>query len=89
MTFDGQVELHAFGTPDPVALHDLDPFGPLQVVERVEELVGIRRDAEEPLLEVAFVDEVARTLAGAVGSTCSFASTVWQPGHQFTGAVAR
>ncbi len=64
---DGQVELGALGPPDPVALHGLGPLGPLEVVEGLEELVGVVGDAEEPLLEVALDDDVARALAGAVG----------------------
>ena len=40
---------------------------PLEIVEGVEELVGVLGDPEEPLLEVALLDQVARALAGAVG----------------------
>ena len=63
----GEVELGALGPPDPVALHDLGPFRPLEVVEGLEELVGVPGDAEEPLLQVALYDDVARALTGAVG----------------------
>ena len=56
---DGQVELGALGTADPVALHHLDLLGPVEIVERFEELVGVRRDPEEPLLELAPLDQVA------------------------------
>ena len=64
---DGEVELGPLGAPDPVALHDLGPLGPLEVVDGLEQLVGVPGDAEEPLLEVALRDEVAGALAGAVG----------------------
>ena len=64
---DLQVELDPFGPPDPVALHGLDPLGPVQAVERVEQLVGVGRGAEEPLLELPLDHEVAGALAGAVG----------------------
>ena len=64
---DREVELGPFGAPDPVALHDLGPFGPLEVVEGVEELVGVPGDPEEPLLEIAFDHEITRALTGAVG----------------------
>ena len=40
---DREVELGALGAADPVALHDLDPLGPLEVVEGVEQLVGVLR----------------------------------------------
>ena len=84
-----QVELGALGAPDPVALHGLDPLGPVEVVERVEQLVGVVGDAEEPLLEVAFSTRSPERSHVPSGSTCSLASTVWQPGHQLTGALAR
>ena len=64
---DHQVELGPLGAADPVALHGLDPVGPLEVVEGVEQLVGVGGDAEEPLLEVALDHQVARALAGPVG----------------------
>ena len=50
-----------------MALHGLDALGPLQAVQAVQELVGIRRDAEEPLLEVARGHEIPGAVAGAVG----------------------
>ena len=64
---DRQVELGALGAADPVALHGLDPLGPVQAVEGVQQLVGVGGDAEEPLLEVALDHQVAAALAGAVG----------------------
>ena len=64
---DHQVELGPFGATDPVALHGLDPFGPFELVEIVEQLLGVVSDLEEPLLEVALLDEVAGPLAGSVG----------------------
>ena len=64
---DGHAELGTFGAADPVALHRLHALGPVQAVEGVEQLVGVLGDPEEPLLEVATLDDVARPLAGAVG----------------------
>ena len=64
---DRQVELGAFGAADPVALHRLDPLRPVQTVQGVQQLVGVGGDAEEPLLQVAPDDQVAASLAGAVG----------------------
>ena len=64
---DRQVELDAFGPTDPVALHGLDPFGPVEGLQVGQELVCVGRDAEEPLFEVALDDEIAGALAGAVG----------------------
>ena len=65
--FDHQVELRPLGAADPVALHGLDPLGPVEVVQAGQELVGVVGDPEEPLLEVALDDQVAGALAGAVG----------------------
>ena len=63
---DLEVEFDAFGSSDPVALHGLDPLGPVQGVERVEELVDVGGGAEEPLLELALDDQVTGALAGPV-----------------------
>ena len=59
-------DLRALGAPDPVALHRLDVRGPLDRVEVVEQAVGVVGDAEEPLLELADLDEVAAALAAPV-----------------------
>ncbi len=59
-------DLRALGAPDPVALHRLDVRGPLDGVEVVEQAVGVVGDAEEPLLELADLDEVAAALAAPV-----------------------
>ena len=59
-------DLRALRAPDPVALHRLDVRGPLDGVEVVEQAVGVVGDAEEPLLELADLDEVAAALAAPV-----------------------
>src|SRR5262249_7055332 len=52
---------------DPVALHGEDALRPAgQAVEVAQELVGIRRDAEEPLLELALDDRRVAPPAAAV-----------------------
>ena len=66
-SLDGHAELGALGSTDPVALHGLHALGPVEAVQSVQQLVGVARDAEEPLLEVAPLDDVTRPLAGAVG----------------------
>ncbi len=54
IAFDRELHARAFRPPDPVALHRQDLLGPLRQGNRVvEELVGVRRDAEEPLLQIA------------------------------------
>ena len=64
---DLHLELGALGATDPVALHGHDPLGPVELVEVVEQLLGVVGDLEEPLLEVALLDQVAGALARAVG----------------------
>ena len=49
-------DLGALGPADPVRLLDSDRLRPVDPAE-VEQLVGILRDPEEPLLEVALLDE--------------------------------
>ena len=53
--------LGALGAPDPVALHRLDVLGPVDRVEVVEQPLGVVGDAEEPLLELAQLDERRRS----------------------------
>ena len=64
----GNVEpdLGAFRAADPVALHRLDAVGPLDVLQVVEQLVGVRRRLEEPLLEVLRDDLSTAVLAASV-----------------------
>ena len=40
-SLDGQAELGALGSTDPVTLHGLHTLGPVEAVERVQQLVGI------------------------------------------------
>ena len=64
---DGQVELCALGAADPIALHHLHALGPVEAVELGQQLVGVRGDLEEPLLEVALFHDVAGALTRPVG----------------------
>ena len=60
-------DLGALGAADPVALHGDHVLGPgLEQVEVGEQPLGVVGDAEEPLLEVALLDEGAAALAAAV-----------------------
>ena len=59
-------DLGPLAAADPVALHRLDVLGPLDLVEIVEQAVGVLGDAKEPLLELADLDLVAAALAAAV-----------------------
>ena len=46
---EGEVYLRALGTANPVALLHLDLFDEIHIVEAVEQLLGIVRDAQHPL----------------------------------------
>src|SRR4051794_36321217 len=55
---DGEVHVRTFTAPDPVALHGADFFRPvLQLLKVLQELFGVFRDTQEPLLEVALLDD--------------------------------
>ena len=64
---DLEVDLGALRPADPVGLHDAYRLGPVEARE-VEQLVGIRGRAQEPLLEVALLDERAAAPAVPVGT---------------------
>jgi hypothetical protein len=51
--------VRALAAADPLALHGLDAFGPVEVVQVIEELLGVVRDAEHPLAHEALLDRVA------------------------------
>ncbi len=56
--FEVEIDLGAVGAADPVALHLEDAVGPaaFELRDVGEQFVGITRDAEEPLLELALLD---------------------------------
>ena len=55
---EGEVDQRAFAATDPVALLREDALGPSRhLVETVEQLVGVLGDAEEPLLQLALLDQ--------------------------------
>ncbi len=64
---DREVDLGAFGAADPVRLLDADRLGPVDALE-VEQLVGVRRGLEIPLVELALLDERAAAPAMTVGA---------------------
>ena len=61
-----EVEVGADGAADPVPLHRADLLGPLpELVEAGEEALGVLRDLQEPLLQLALLDGALAALAGA------------------------
>src|SRR4051812_13764398 len=66
-TLNREPHPRALGTPDPVALHREDLFGPLaELAHVVEQLVGVLRDLQEPLFQVTGGDRRSTAPAPAV-----------------------
>src|SRR5437899_1923607 len=64
---EGKADLRARAAPDPVPLHGEHALGPAgQAVQVAEQLLGVGRDAEEPLLELALDDRAVAAPAAAV-----------------------
>ncbi len=66
--FESEIDFRAFAAADPVALHGAHFFRPaFELVQAVEQLIRVGGDAEEPLLEIALLDDgVFVTPAAAV-----------------------
>ncbi len=57
VAFERELDARALRPPDPVLLHRQNFFGPLgQRAGGVQQFIGVRSDAEEPLLEIAGLD---------------------------------
>ncbi len=66
-SLDRKDDLRPLGASDPISLHRLDAVGPVrEAVEALEQALGVVRDAEEPLRQVANRHRVPRALAAAV-----------------------
>ncbi len=67
----------------------LDRFRPaVQLVQAIQQLLGIVGDAQEPLRDLALLDQ-GTGRQPRPSMTCSLASTVWSTGSQFTTALRR
>ena len=66
MLRNGEVDRRAGAAADPVALHDLDRFGPVEQVEIGQQPLGVRGDAELPLLEWPLEDGKVAAVASAL-----------------------
>ena len=64
---DLELDLGALGPADPVRLLDADRLRPVEAVE-AQQLVGVGGRAQEPLLQVALLDQRAAAPAAAVGA---------------------
>ena len=66
-SFDAKSECGAFTAADPVALHRPRAFGPAgELIEALQQAVGIGRNAQEPLRQVAPFDEMLATPAAPI-----------------------
>ena len=64
---DGNPEPGALGPADPVPLHGADPVRPVvQMIEVIEESIGVVGDLEEPLGKVSLLDQRPASLTGAI-----------------------
>ena len=63
---DRHPDLGAVGLADPVALHLLDVIGPVDVVEVLEQALGVGGDPEHPLPHRSSLDRISRIDVGAV-----------------------
>ena len=64
----GKVDLGALGATDPVGLHLLDALGPAgELLQIIEQLLGVLSDLEVPLLKVALLGLGAAAPALALG----------------------
>ncbi len=88
---DLELDVSADGAADPVALHldDLARPEALELVQVVEQAVGVVGDAQEPLRQLLLDDDGAAALRSAVGQHLLVASTVWSTGSQLTRASLR
>jgi len=59
LAVDGEVDLGPFTAADPVALQQLDALGPVEVLELVDEPLGVGGDAQHPLLQGTALHGVA------------------------------
>ena len=48
---EGKSDARALGPPDPVTLEHLDPFGPVEILQLVDEPLRVCSNSEHPLLE--------------------------------------
>jgi hypothetical protein len=67
-------DLGPLASTDPVLLHQLDPRGPVDLLEIVEQLIGLRGDSEEPGRNLLLQDTrmVAPTIQFAVSARMDF-----------------
>ncbi|OQC23896.1 MAG: hypothetical protein BWX70_02725 [Verrucomicrobia bacterium ADurb.Bin070] len=63
---DGEINLRAFRLADPVALHLLDAFRPVQPVQIRQQALGILRDTQHPLAHRLADHRVVAALAAPV-----------------------
>ena len=62
----GKFNLAAEGFSDPVALHRFGVFGPVDIVQALQQFFGVLGDLKKPLRQIFFDDRRAAALAGAV-----------------------
>ena len=61
-----EINFRALGFADPVALHVLQGFRPIQAIEPLQQAIGIRGNSQHPLLHYLFLNRVATPLGETV-----------------------
>src|SRR4030095_13421992 len=86
-----ECDLSSLGAADPVGLHRLDFFRPVQFFESAEQAISILRDAKHPLVEFLLCDFGSAALAPAIHdvfiSDAGFAART--PVHRHEGFVSQ
>ncbi len=67
LAVQGEVDAGTLGAADPVALLELDGLGPVQLVQVVQQPVGVGRDPHVPLAQLGLEDREVAALGAAVG----------------------
>ena len=79
-----EINFCAFTAADPVALHDTYFFRPsFELVQSVQQFLGVSGDAEKPLLQVALLHLRVFVAPAAAIDYLLIGHTVAHPGHQF------
>ena len=80
-----EIDQRAFAAADPVALHGANFFRPaFELVEIAQQFVGILRDPQKPLLQLALLDERIFVAPAAAVDNLLVGQHGAHFGHQFT-----
>ncbi len=87
LAVDREVDAGALGAADPVALLQLDGLGPVQLLQVLQQTVGVRRDPHVPLAQLGLEDGEVAALGAAVGGDLLVGQDGAQAGAPVDGRV--